>query len=179
MDALNSPGFDASKLSGERLARMKACAEKARGAFPPRLGPCRSRARSRRPVSSLPRARALGARAPAARAARSGMRGAVRAGLADGGGDRRQELGGADGFFTLCGLHYCNLFANPRMAVLFDTRRPTAAASAMDHGATRAPPARARRGRAANSARARTGLGARARARARARPRKASASPRR
>ena len=66
------------------------------------------------------------------------------------------ELGGADGFFTLCGLHYCNLFANPRMAVLFDTRRPDSAASAMDHGATRAPTARARRGRATRARRART-----------------------
>ena len=61
-----------------------------------------------------------------------------------------RELGGPDGcdttassrkkersretaprYFTLCGLHYCNLFANPRMRVLFDTRDPDTAASAM------------------------------------------------
>jgi len=44
------------------------------------------------------------------------------------------ELGGPDGFFTLCGLHYCNLFANPRMWPLFDTRDEATAVSAMEHG---------------------------------------------
>jgi hypothetical protein len=41
-------------------------------------------------------------------------------------------LNAQDGYFTLCGLHYCNLFADPRMNVLFDTRKPDSAVSAMD-----------------------------------------------
>ena len=33
------------------------------------------------------------------------------------------ELGGVDGYFTMFGMHYVGMFANPRMRVLFDTRR--------------------------------------------------------
>ena len=44
------------------------------------------------------------------------------------------ELGGIDGFFTLFGLHYCNMFANPRMYVLFDTRKSDSAVNALEHG---------------------------------------------
>jgi hypothetical protein len=36
-DALNSPGYSEEKLSGDRLERMKACAEKASTSFPPKL----------------------------------------------------------------------------------------------------------------------------------------------
>ena len=58
------------------------------------------------------------------------------AGLPVAAGARRGALwlGGVDGYYTLCGLHYCNLFANPRMNVLFDTRDEDTAASALDHG---------------------------------------------
>ena len=33
------------------------------------------------------------------------------------------ELGGVDGYFTMFGMHYVGMFANPRMRVLFDTRK--------------------------------------------------------
>ena len=156
MDALNSPGFDASKLSGERLARMKACAEKARGAFPPRLEPVPFEGPVATPEGDRCLARGRWAHARRRPAPRdSGSTGRFGPGWPTA-AEIDAELGGADGFFTLCGLHYCNLFANPRMAVLFDTRRPDSAASAMDHGATRAPTARARREGATRARRART-----------------------
>ena len=45
------------------------------------------------------------------------------------------ELGGVDGFFTLFACHYVGMFSNPRMKVLFDTRKEEdAKSSAMDHG---------------------------------------------
>ena len=44
------------------------------------------------------------------------------------------ELGGIDGFYTLFGLHYCGMFANPRMSVLFDTRSADTNVCALDHG---------------------------------------------
>ena len=44
------------------------------------------------------------------------------------------ELGGLDGWFTMWGLHYVRMFTNPRMSVLFDTRKPDSAANAYDHG---------------------------------------------
>ena len=43
-----------------------------------------------------------------------------------------EELGGVDGMFTLFGLHYCRMFANPRMNVLFDTRHADSAVNAME-----------------------------------------------
>ena len=33
------------------------------------------------------------------------------------------ELGGVDGYLTMFGMHYVGMFANPRMRVLFDTRK--------------------------------------------------------
>lgn len=46
-----------------------------------------------------------------------------------------KELGGVQGFFTLFAMHYCGMFTNPRMNVLFDTRdEQDAKTSAMEHG---------------------------------------------
>ena len=45
-----------------------------------------------------------------------------------------RELGGREGLFLVFGLHYCGMFANPRMRVLFDTRHEDTAVSAFDHG---------------------------------------------
>ena len=45
-----------------------------------------------------------------------------------------EELGGLEGVFTVFGCHYCRLFADPRMRVLFDTRFEDTNVSAMDHG---------------------------------------------
>lgn len=44
------------------------------------------------------------------------------------------ELGGVEGFFTLFGIHYCNMFANPRMSILFDVRNADTNVSAYEHG---------------------------------------------
>jgi len=44
------------------------------------------------------------------------------------------EIGGVDGFFTIFGLHYCRIFADPRMQVLIDSRHKNSNVSAMDHG---------------------------------------------
>ena len=45
------------------------------------------------------------------------------------------ELGGIDGFIILFSCHYIGMFSNPRMKVLFDTRREEdSKSSAMDHG---------------------------------------------
>ena len=133
-DALNSPGYDASKLSGERLERMKALAQRAATTFPPPFtgvpyaGPSSTPAGDR----ALERGRwANQHRSPAPRD--SGSTGRFGPGwptLAE----LDAELGGPDGFFTLCGMHYCNLFANPRMWPLFDTRDKDTAVSALDHG---------------------------------------------
>ena len=44
------------------------------------------------------------------------------------------ELGGHDGFMTLFGCHYCNMFANPRMSVLFNSSQKDTNVCALDHG---------------------------------------------
>jgi hypothetical protein len=169
-DAKASPGYS-QLLTGERLARMKACAEKASTSFPPgfvnkpqpedeahtpegddALARGRWANERRKPAprdsGSLAAASrpAAPARSPTARAAGTGQ---IPAGFPTA-AELDRELGGPDGcdttassrkkersretvarYFTLCGLHYCNLFANPRMRVLFDTRDPDTAASAM------------------------------------------------
>jgi len=133
-DALNSPGYDSTKLTGERLRKMKKLAEKAIKTFPPsfRAGSCEG------PVATEHGDRMLklgcwanAHRKPAPRD--SGRSGEIGPGWPTM-EELEKELGGPDGFFTLCGIHYCNLFANPRMRVLFDTRDKDSAASAMDHG---------------------------------------------
>ena len=133
-DALNSPGYDASKLSGDALARMKACAEKALASFPPKLppGPYEGAVSTPEGDAMLERGRWANAnRKPAPRD--SGSTGQFAPGWPSM-QELEEELGGPDGFFTLCGLHYCNLFKNPRMFVLFDTGDPDSAVCAMDHG---------------------------------------------
>ena len=45
-----------------------------------------------------------------------------------------RELGGVEGFFTMFGIHYCNMFASPRMSVLFDTRHADTYVCALEHG---------------------------------------------
>eukprot|EP00966_Prymnesium_polylepis_P314618 7270083-Prymnesium_polylepis.1 len=129
-----SPGYNPSRMTGERLERMKVLAKKAETSFPPAFvnkpqeGPVATPEGDR----ALERGRRANAnRKPAPRD--SGSTGSVNGGYPT----RREldcELGGPRGFFTLCGLHYCHMFANPRMSVLFDTRKPDSAACAMDHG---------------------------------------------
>ena len=170
-DAKASLGYNPRLLTGERLARMKACAEKASTTFPPAfvnkpqpedeattpagddaLARGRWANERRKPAprdsGSLAAASrpAAPARSPTTRAAGTGQ---IPAGFPTA-AELDRELGGPDGcdttassrkkersretvarYFTLCGLHYCNLFANPRMRVLFDTRDPDTAASAM------------------------------------------------
>lgn len=133
-DALNSPGYDATKLSGERLEKIKACAEKASKTFPPAFvnKPYEDPVNTPEGDRCLERGRwasANRARAPKD-SGRTGQFGPGWPSMKE----LEDELGGPDGFFTLCGLHYCNLFANPRMFVLFDTRDKDSAVSAMDHG---------------------------------------------
>ena len=48
--------------------------------------------------------------------------------------DIENELGGVDGFFVMFAVHYCNMFANPRMLVLFDTRHEDTNVCAYEHG---------------------------------------------
>ena len=48
--------------------------------------------------------------------------------------DLENELGGVEGFFIIFGMHYCHMFANPRMNVLFDTRHADANVNAYEHG---------------------------------------------
>ena len=133
-DALNSPGYNPAKLTAERLERMKACATKATKAFPPTLPPVPYEGAVATPAGDRMLERGRWAnrvrdKAPqdSSSTGRFGPGWPTQQELDD-------ELGGADGFFTLCGLHYCNLFANPRMSVLFDSRKRDTAVSAMDHG---------------------------------------------
>lgn len=133
-DALHSPGYDPSKLAPERLEKFKALATKASTTFPPAFvnqphsGPVATPEGDR----ILERGRWAHAHRPKA-PRDSGSTGVFGPGWPTL-EEYNRELGGPDGFFTLCGLHYCNLFANPRMHVLFDTRDPDSAVSAMDHG---------------------------------------------
>ena len=48
--------------------------------------------------------------------------------------DIEHELGGVEGFYTLFGIHYCSMFANPVMSVLFDSRHADTNVSALEHG---------------------------------------------
>ena len=43
-------------------------------------------------------------------------------------------MGGVEGFYTIFGVHYCHMFANPRMSVLFDTRHADTNVNAYEHG---------------------------------------------
>ena len=133
-DALRSPGYNPAMMTGERLERMKALAEKANTTFPPAFvnAPYEGEVSTPNGDHALERGRWANAnRKPASKD--SGRTGKIDPGFPTM-KELEDELGGPDGFFTLCGLHYCNLFANPRMFVLFDTRKKDSAVSAMDHG---------------------------------------------
>ena len=131
-EALNSPGFNPNKMSGERLEKMKALAQKALTTFPPKLnGPHEGPVSTPNGDKMLERGR--WANANRAKAPRdSGSTGQFGPGWPTA-KELDDEVGGPDGFFTLCGLHYCNLFANPRMNVLFNADSDSQAC-AMDHG---------------------------------------------
>ena len=133
-DAKASPGWNTTIMKGEQLARMKALAERAATTYPPSFvnkaydGPLETPEGD----AALERGRwANRHRKPAPRD--SGSTGRIPPGFPSP-RELDAELGGVDGYYTLCGLHYCNLFANPRMNVLFDTRDEDTAASALDHG---------------------------------------------
>ena len=133
-DALNSPGYNPAMLEGEQLEKMKALAEKASTTFPPQFVDKPQEG----PVNTPHGDRAL-ERGQWANANRkpapwdSGRTGRIPPGFPSV-EELNEELGGVDGLFTLFGLHYCGMFANPRMQVLFDTRHKDTASSAMDHG---------------------------------------------
>ena len=133
-DALHSPGYSPVLLEGVRLEKMKDLAEKASTTFPPEFvntpqeGPVETPGGDR----ALERGRWANAnRKPAP--LDSGRTGRIPPGFPSM-EELNQELGGVDGLFTLFGLHYCGMFENPRMQVLFDTRHKDSASSAMDHG---------------------------------------------
>ena len=133
-DAKSSPGYDPSKLSGERLERMKACAHKASTTFPPPF----SNEPYEGPVSTPEGDKALErgkwANANRQKAPRdSGSTGSFGPGFPSM-KELDDELGGPEGLFTVFGLHYCQFFANPRMRVLIDSSHADSAVSAMDHG---------------------------------------------
>lgn len=48
--------------------------------------------------------------------------------------DFEREFGGLEGFFILFGCHYCRMFEDPRMNVLFDSRHADTNVSAKEHG---------------------------------------------
>lgn len=133
-DALNSPGYNPSKLSGERLQLMKACAVKANTTFPPKLPPVPYEGAVETPEGNRMLERGQWANNVREKAPRdSGSTGRFGPGWPTA-QELDAELGGPDGLFTLCGLHYCNLFANPRMYVLFNTNDADSAVCAMEHG---------------------------------------------
>lgn len=133
-DALNSPGWNPDKMSGERLEKMKALAEKAKTAYPPVFKNQSFNGPTSTPAGDRMLERGRWANARRTKAPRdSGSTGKFGPGWPTM-QEYDSELGGPDGFFTLCGLHYCNLFENPRMWPLFDTRDKDSAVSAMDHG---------------------------------------------
>lgn len=133
-DCKGSPGYDAAKLAPERLDKFKALAQKAQSTFPPKLPPGPFEGPVSTPAGDrmLERGRWANAnRKPAPRD--SGSTGSLGPGFPTM-KELDEELGGPDGYFTLCGLHYVNLFTNPRMMVLFNTNDPDSAVDAMQHG---------------------------------------------
>jgi hypothetical protein len=133
-DALGSPGYDASKLTGEKLERIKALATKATSTFPPAFVNTPFEGAVDTPEANRMLERGRWANMHRRKAPKdSGSTGQIALGWPTM-EELNHELGGPHGFFTLCGIHYCNLFANPRMWVLFDTRQPDTAVSAMEHG---------------------------------------------
>ena len=117
-----------------QLPHLEPLHAKAAAAFPPPLpmepyeGPCSTPGGDR----ALATGRAFVARRrPAPRD--SGSTGALGAGFPSV-AEIERELGGVEGWFTLWAMHYVGMFGNPRMRVLFDTRDPDTACSALEHG---------------------------------------------
>jgi len=128
------PNFKDSNCTDERRQKMLELTEKARATFPPEFAGQPQDEPEETPEGNraLERGRWANAhRKPAPHD--SGRTGAMRSGFPSR-AELENELGGIEGFFTLFGLHYVNMFNNPRMSVLFDTRDPDSAACAMEHG---------------------------------------------
>ena len=121
-------------LTGERRKQMMALSEKARKTMPPAF----KNEAQEGPVESEEGDRAVEIGAAAvARSYRVGGGGLLGLFSSSGYPPRRQleeELGGLEGFFTLFGCHYCRMFADPRMRVLFDSRHADTNVSALEHG---------------------------------------------
>ena len=135
-DAVSSPGYDALNMSSELLDRIKPLAEKAASSFTPDFidGPQVGGVEPPEGDRALARGRwAMARRSPAPKD--NGRTGAMNPGNPTM-EEIQVELGGVDGWFTMFGLHYCTMLANPRMSVLFDTRQDHTRASALDHGNT-------------------------------------------
>lgn len=127
-NALKSPGYDPSKLSDDRLQNLMALSKKASQTFPPAFenSPYQGPVETPQGNLALKRGRwANSKREPAIARLNPGFPTLK---------ELDEELGGPDGLFTLFACHYCRMFADPRMSVLFDTRDKDSAASAMDHG---------------------------------------------
>ena len=121
-------------MSSELLDRIKPLAEKAASSFTPDFidGPQVGGVEPPEGDRALARGRwAMARRSPAPKD--NGRTGAMNPGNPTM-EEIQVELGGVDGWFTMFGLHYCTMLANPRMSVLFDTRQGHTRASALDHG---------------------------------------------
>ena len=133
VNAATSLGIS-QNLSGERLRLHTQLSEKALATFPPPF----SNAPHEGPVSTPDGDRTLAkgqwAMARRAKAPKDcGSTGRFGPGFPTM-QEIEAELGGVDGFFLMFGLHYCYMFSNPRMSVLFDTRNKDSAVCALDHG---------------------------------------------
>lgn len=134
-DAASSPGWSADKLTGARLDKMKACAEIASLTFPPPFENKPQEGPVETPEGDMALEKGRWAMKRRSKAPKdSGSTGTLGPGF-PAMEELDKELGGVDGLFTLFGLHYVRMFANPRMRVLFDTRgKGEAEHSALDHG---------------------------------------------
>lgn len=133
--AATSPGYNAAKLSPEKLNALMKLAERAQSTYPQAFVDAPQEGDRSTPEGD--RALEKGRWASAHR--KPAPRDAGRMGLFNPGfpspEELDEELGGVDGLYTVFGVHYCRMFVNPRMLVLFDTRsEEDANTSAMDHG---------------------------------------------
>lgn len=121
-------------LAGERLALFTALSEKARSSYPPPFQNSPQEGPAETPEGDRTLARGQWAMARRSKAPKdSGSTGQFGPGFPSMETIAR-ELGGVEGFFLMFGLHYCHMFSNPRMSVLFDSRHADTAVCALDHG---------------------------------------------
>jgi hypothetical protein len=130
MDSMGIP----PGLTGDRLALFTALSSKARSSYPPPF----QNSPQEGPVStpSGDRTLLLGQWAMSRRSKApkdSGSTGKLGPGFPTM-DTIVSELGGVDGFFLMFGLHYCFMFSNPLMNVLFDSRHADTAVCALEHG---------------------------------------------